>query len=90
MSNYPYVISAGFIRAFNVKPYRLEPAPARSESKIHFPFARLPAALIVQRYNSNFSLRLRVTTPTILYSKIRLWGICGLYVGVNQTIFTSV
>ena len=29
-----------------VKPFRLEPAPARSESKIHFPFARLPAALI--------------------------------------------
>ena len=64
--------------------------PLVAKAQTSLAFTRLPAALIVQRYNSNFSLRLRVTTPTILYSKIRLWGICGLYVGVNQTIFTIV
>ena len=28
--------------------------------------------------NGNFSLRLRVTNLAFLYSKIRLWDICGL------------
>ena len=61
-----------------VKPFRLEPAPARSESKIHFPFARLAAALTPLRGLEPAPARCKSSSKLGSYSLTRSLNPFGL------------